>query len=91
MNDVFHEYLDDFVVFNIDDIFIFSKNMIDHECHQFKVEFLGYIFLEMPFTRTFIWFKPLWIGLPQLLFGMFNVFFDSPVSIGNSLCIIPQQ
>ncbi len=33
MNDVFHEYLDDFVVYYIDDIFIFSKNMTDYECH----------------------------------------------------------
>ncbi len=33
MNDVFCEYLDDFVVCNIDGIFIFSKNMIDHERH----------------------------------------------------------
>jgi hypothetical protein len=33
MNDVFHEYLDDFVVYYIDDISIFSKNMVDHERH----------------------------------------------------------
>jgi hypothetical protein len=33
INDVFHEYLDDFVVCYIDDIFIFLKNMVDHECH----------------------------------------------------------
>jgi len=33
MNNIFHEYLDDFMVCNIDDIFIFSKNMEDHECH----------------------------------------------------------
>jgi hypothetical protein len=33
MNDVFHEYLDDFVVCYIDDIFIFSKNMANHEHH----------------------------------------------------------
>jgi hypothetical protein len=33
MNDVFHEYLDDFMVCYIDDILIFSKNMEDHECH----------------------------------------------------------
>ncbi len=33
MNDVFHEYLDYFVVGYIDDIFIFSKNMVDHEHH----------------------------------------------------------
>jgi hypothetical protein len=33
MNDVFHEYLDDFVVCYINDIFIFLKNMEDHECH----------------------------------------------------------
>jgi hypothetical protein len=33
MNDVFCEYFDDFVVCYIDDIFIFSKNMKDHERH----------------------------------------------------------
>ncbi len=33
MNDVFCEYLDDFVVYYINDIFVFSKNMEDHECH----------------------------------------------------------
>jgi hypothetical protein len=87
MNDVFCEYLDDFVVCYIDDIFIFSKNMANHECHvhfvleklqevdlyaklemcefhQFEVEFLGYIILEMLFAWNFIRFKPLEIGLP---------------------------
>jgi hypothetical protein len=33
MNNVFHVYLDDFVVHYIDDILIFSKNMADHEHH----------------------------------------------------------
>jgi hypothetical protein len=33
MNNVFHEYLDDFMVYYINDIFIFSKNMEDNECH----------------------------------------------------------
>jgi len=33
MNNVFHEYLDNFMVCYIDDIFIFSKNMEDHERH----------------------------------------------------------
>jgi len=33
MNDVFYEYLDDFVVYYINDIVIFSKNMEDHEHH----------------------------------------------------------
>ncbi len=32
MNDVFREYLDDFMIYYIDDILIFSKNMEDHEC-----------------------------------------------------------
>ncbi len=31
MNDDFHEYLDDFVVCYIDDIFICSKNFEEHE------------------------------------------------------------
>jgi len=33
MNNVFYEYLDDLVVYYINDILIFSKNMEDHECH----------------------------------------------------------
>jgi hypothetical protein len=33
MNDVFHEYLDIFVVCYNDGILIFSKNMANHECH----------------------------------------------------------
>jgi hypothetical protein len=33
MNNVFHEYLDDFMVYYIDDIFIFSKNMENREHH----------------------------------------------------------
>jgi hypothetical protein len=33
MNDVFHEYLEDFVVFYINDILIFSKNMEKYEHH----------------------------------------------------------
>jgi hypothetical protein len=33
MNDVFREYLDDFVVYYVNDILIFSKNMVDHERH----------------------------------------------------------
>jgi hypothetical protein len=33
MNDVFREYLDDFVVYYINDILIFSKNMVYHEHH----------------------------------------------------------
>jgi len=37
MNNVFHEYLDNCVVPYIDDIFIFSKNMEDHERHVLLV------------------------------------------------------
>jgi hypothetical protein len=37
MNDVFHEYLDDFMDCYINDILIFSKNMEDHECHVHMV------------------------------------------------------
>ncbi len=33
MNDVFREYMDDFVVYFIDNILIFSKNLEDHERH----------------------------------------------------------
>jgi hypothetical protein len=33
MNNVFCEYLDDFMVYYINDIFIFSKDMEEHGCH----------------------------------------------------------
>jgi len=38
MNDVFYEYLDDFVVCYIDDIFIFSKNLEEHEHVQLVLD-----------------------------------------------------
>jgi hypothetical protein len=37
MNDVFHKYLDDFIVCYINDIVIFSKNMEDHKHQVFIV------------------------------------------------------
>ena len=33
INDIFREYLDNFVVIYLDDILIFSKNKEDHEKH----------------------------------------------------------
>jgi hypothetical protein len=33
INNVLYEYLDDFMVFYIDDVLIFSKNMEEHESH----------------------------------------------------------
>jgi hypothetical protein len=33
MNDIFYEYLDDFMVYYINKIFIFLKNMEDHKWH----------------------------------------------------------
>ncbi len=37
MNDVFHEYLDDFMVCYVNDILIFSKNIKDYEHHVLLV------------------------------------------------------
>jgi hypothetical protein len=37
MNDIFHEYLDDFMVCYINDILIFSKNIKDYEHHVLLV------------------------------------------------------
>jgi hypothetical protein len=33
MNDVFCEYLDDFMVYYIDNVLNFLENIEDHECH----------------------------------------------------------
>jgi type IV secretory pathway VirB4 component len=33
MNDIFQEYMDEFVVVYLDDILIFSKNQEDHDKH----------------------------------------------------------
>lgn len=37
MNDVFADYLDDFVVVSLDNILIYSKALKDHEVHMQKV------------------------------------------------------
>jgi hypothetical protein len=37
MNDIFQEFLDNFVVYYLDDILIFSKNEKDHEKHVWMV------------------------------------------------------
>ena len=37
MNDVCHEYLDDFILVFLDDIFVFSKNGEQHEQHLRKI------------------------------------------------------
>jgi hypothetical protein len=99
MNDVFREYLDDFMVYYINDIFIFSNNMEDHEHHLrlvleklWKLDFTlnwrsvnsmnlkwdSWVTssLEMTFTWIFARFKPLLIGLFELLFEMSNVFLN---------------
>ncbi len=37
MNDFFHNYLDDFLVCYMNEIFIFSKSLEEHECYVFFV------------------------------------------------------
>ncbi len=72
MNDVFHEYLDDFMVCYIDDILIFSKNMEDHEHHVCLV-------LEN-FQEVGLYAK-----LEKCKFHQFEVEFLSYVIFGNGI------
>ena len=37
MNDVLHEYLDDFVVVDLNDVVFYSASLKDHICHLKKV------------------------------------------------------
>jgi hypothetical protein len=45
----------------------------------------------MAFTWILSRSKPLWIGLPQLFFMMFNVFLDLKTYIDISMHIIPWE
>lgn len=37
MNDVFHDYLDDFVVVYLDDVVVYNRSLEDHICHLKRV------------------------------------------------------
>ncbi len=47
------------------------------------------LFLKMAFTWTLVGFKPLWVGLPQFMFKMLNVFLGLPFFVNDSLHTIP--
>jgi hypothetical protein len=76
MNNVFDEYLDDFVVYYIDDILIFSKNMEDHEHHVHlvleKLQEVG-----------------LYTKLEKFKFHQFEVEFLGYVISTNGICMDP--
>jgi len=74
MNNVFHEYLEFFLVCYINDIFIFSKNMEDHERHVHLV--LGNL-----------WEAGLYAKLENCEFHQFEVEFLGYVISTNGLCI----
>ncbi len=78
MNDVFHEYLDDFMVCYIDDILIFSKNMEDHEHHVCLV-------LEK-FQEVGFYAK-----LEKYKFHQFEVEFLGYVIFGDGICTDPHK
>jgi hypothetical protein len=74
MNDVFHEYLDDFVVCYINDIFIFSKNVEDNEHHV-------QIFLEK--LQEF----RLYAKLKKCEFHQFEVELSGYIIFGDDICM----
>jgi hypothetical protein len=73
MNDVFCEYLDDFVVCYINDIFILLMNMEDHECHVCLV-------LEK------LWEVGLYAKLKKCEFHQFEVEFLGYIISRNGIC-----
>ncbi len=74
MNDVFREYMDDFVVYFIDNILIFSKNLEDHERHVCLV-------LEK-FQKVGLYAK-----LEKCEFHQFKVEFLGYVIFRNGICM----
>ncbi len=52
---------------------------------KLKWNSLDILYLEMAFIWILSKSKPLWIGLPQLFFMMFNIFLDLPTSINISI------
>jgi hypothetical protein len=57
--------------------------------HKIKMDVLGYIIFKDDICIILHEVQTIVIGLPQFMFMMFNVFLDSPTSIGTSLHIIP--
>ncbi len=76
MNDIFHEYLDDFMVCYIDDILILSKNMEDHERHVCLV-------LEK------FWKVGFYAKLEKCEFHQFEVKSLGYIISKNGICMIP--
>ncbi len=78
MNDVFHEYLDDFVIYYIDEIFVFLNNMEDHERHLHLV-------LEK------LWKIGLYAKLEKCEFHQFEVEFLGYIIFRNNICMDPRK
>jgi hypothetical protein len=74
MNIVFCEYLDDFMVYYINDISIFSKNMIDNEHH-------------VHFVLEKLWEVSLYAKLEKCGFHQFEVEFLGYIIYGNGICM----
>jgi hypothetical protein len=78
MNDIFHGYLDDFVVYYIHDILIFSKNMEDHEHH---VCLVLEKFREVKF----------YVELEKCEFHQFEMKFLGYIVSGDGICMDPYK
>jgi hypothetical protein len=78
INNVFCEYLGDFMICYIDDIFIFSKNMEDHEHHV-------HVVLEK------FWEVGLYVKLKKCEFHQFKVELLGYVIFKDGICIDPRK
>ena len=78
MNDIFHEFIDDFVVCYLDDILVFSKNEKDHENH------VRLVLEKLRTTRLYAKLEKCIFHQPQVKFLGYSI-------SGKSLSVDPKK